>query len=30
MLKEIPNYPSYYADDCGNIYGTKNQNKCIS
>ena len=27
MLKEIPNYPSYYADNCGNIYGTKNQKK---
>lgn len=27
MLKEIPDYPSYYADTCGNIYGTKNQKK---
>lgn len=29
MLKEIPNYPSYYADNCGNIYGTKNQKKNV-
>ncbi len=27
MLKEIPEYPSYYADELGNIYGTKNQKK---
>lgn len=30
MLKEIPEYPSYYADELGNIYGTKNQKKYIS
>ena len=27
MLKEIPDYPSYYADFDGNIYGTKNAKK---
>lgn len=27
MLKEIPEYPSYYADELGYIYGTKNQKK---
>lgn len=27
MLKELPDYPSYYADTCGNIYGIKNQKK---
>lgn len=29
MLKEIPDYPSYYADTCGNIYGTKNQKENV-